>query len=130
MPVSPTSVINFHKYTSNEKTLLDVSCSTFGKGTQSIKVTPPSKVTLFHVTRGKGIPRLRAYAKKIFWTTKSRNFCFFCTKEAITLWLPFIRRNCRQLSSHYSFCLLSKPTPTLFFLTNNIKIDGIPTKIK
>ena len=43
-----TSVVNFHKRTSNEKTLLDRYRSNFGKGTQSIKVTPPIKVTLFH----------------------------------------------------------------------------------
>ena len=43
-----TSVINFHKHTSNVKTLLDQYHSTFGKGTRSIKVTPPIKVTPFH----------------------------------------------------------------------------------
>ena len=83
MPVSPTSVINFHKYTSNEKTLLDVSCSTFGKGTQSIKVTPPIKVTLFHVTRGKGIPRLCAYGKKIFGPQNLETFVFFVQKKLL-----------------------------------------------
>ena len=43
-----TSVANFHKRTSNEKTLLDRYRSSFDKGTQSIKVTLPIKVTPFH----------------------------------------------------------------------------------
>ena len=43
-----TSVVNFHKRTSNEKTLLDRYHSNFDKGTRSIKVTPPIKVTPFH----------------------------------------------------------------------------------
>ena len=43
-----TSVISFHKCTSNKKALLDRYCSTFDKGTWSIKVTLPIKVTPFH----------------------------------------------------------------------------------
>ena len=43
-----TFVVNFHKYAANEKTLLDRYCSTFDKGTQSIKVTLPIKITPFH----------------------------------------------------------------------------------
>ena len=48
-----TSVVNFHKYTANEKTLLDWYCSTFDKGIRSIKLTPPIKVTSFHGIQNK-----------------------------------------------------------------------------
>ena len=42
----------------------------------------------YNCVRGRrGISKLRTYAKKSFFTTKSQNFPFF-TKEAITL--PFI----------------------------------------
>ena len=37
---SRTSVVNFHKYTSDRKTLLDRDQSTFDKGTRLIKITP------------------------------------------------------------------------------------------
>ena len=47
-----TSFINFHKCTSNEKTLLDRYRSTFDKGTRSIKVMLPIKVNPFHSTCG------------------------------------------------------------------------------
>ena len=44
-----TSVVNFHKRTSNEKTLLDRYHSNFDKGTRSIKVTCQSKLPRFTV---------------------------------------------------------------------------------
>ena len=69
-----TSVINFHKCTSNKKALLDRYCSTFDKGTWSIKVTPPIKVTLFHSSGcccccSRTFPFLRQnwYEPKINW---------------------------------------------------------------
>ena len=43
------SVVNFHKHTSNEKTLMDWYHSTFDKGIRSIKVTRRSKLPLFTV---------------------------------------------------------------------------------
>ena len=45
-----TLVVNFHKCTSNEKTLLDRYRSKFDKGTRSIKVTPPITVAPLHGT--------------------------------------------------------------------------------
>ena len=40
--------VHFHKRNSNEKKLLDQYRSKFDKGTRSIKVTPPIKVTPFN----------------------------------------------------------------------------------
>ena len=83
MPASLTSVINFHKCTSNEKTLLDLSHSTFDKGTQSIKVTPPIKVTLFHVTRGEGGFQVACICKKNFFGPQNLKTSFFVQKKLL-----------------------------------------------
>ena len=83
MPASLTSVINFHKCTSNEKTLLDLSHSTFDKGTQSIKVTPPIKVTLFHVTRGEGGFQVACICKKNLFGPQNLKTSFFVQKKLL-----------------------------------------------
>ena len=111
MPASLTSVINFHKCTSNEKTLLDLSHSTFDKGTQSIKVTPPIKVTLFHVTRGEGGFQVACICKKNFLDHKISKLLFLYKRSYYIVIAIYWEGLLTTFLSHYGFCLLSKPTP-------------------
>ena len=64
------SVINFHHYTANKKTLLDRYRSTFDKGTQSINVTPPIKFTPFFGTLE------TSEHKKTKWICRNIQFSF------------------------------------------------------